>query len=66
MRAFIAIEAPEKYKGKIREIQKQFSDIGKITMTKEYHCTLKFLGEITEKQAEQVKENLRKIKMKIK
>jgi 2'-5' RNA ligase len=64
MRTFIAIEIPEEYKEKIKELQKEFSQLGNITLTKEYHCTIKFLGEITEKQAEDVKEKLRKIKMK--
>ncbi|MFH1332160.1 MAG: RNA 2',3'-cyclic phosphodiesterase [archaeon] len=64
MRTFIAIEIPEQYKEKIKEMQKEFSKLGNITITKEYHCTLKFLGEITEQQAEKVKEELRKIKMK--
>jgi len=64
MRMFIAIEIPEQYKEKIKEMQKEFSKLGNITMTKEYHFTLKFLGEITEQQAEKVREELRKIKMK--
>jgi len=64
MRVFIAIEIPDEYKEKIKEMQKEFSKLGNITMVKENHCTLKFLGEITEGQAEQVKDNLRKIKMK--
>lgn len=64
MRAFIAVEIPEEHREKIKEIQKEFSHLGNITTVKEYHCTLKFLGEITEKQVEQVKEQLKKIKMK--
>ncbi len=64
MRTFIAVEIPEEHKEKIKTIQKQFSGLGNINIVKEYHCTLKFLGEISEKQLEQVKEKLRKIKMK--
>ncbi|MEM4244745.1 MAG: RNA 2',3'-cyclic phosphodiesterase [Candidatus Nanoarchaeia archaeon] len=64
MRAFIAVEIPEEHKEKIKQIQKQFSNLGNINIVKEYHCTLKFLGDITEKQAEQIKEKLKKIKMK--
>ncbi len=64
MRAFIAVEIPEEHREKIREIQRQFSNLGNINLVKEYHCTLKFLGDITEKQTEQIKEKLKKIKMK--
>lgn len=64
MRVFIAVEIPKEHQEKIKEIQKQFSNLGNINFTKDYHCTLKFLGEISDKQAEQVKEKLRKIKMK--
>ncbi len=64
MRVFIAVEVPEEYKGKIRKIQEEFSKLGNINLVKDYHCTLKFLGEITEKQAGEVREKLRKIKMK--
>lgn len=64
MRAFIAVEIPEEHREKIKEIQKQFSNLGNMNIVKEYHCTLKFLGEITERQVEEVREKLRKIKMK--
>ncbi len=64
MRAFIAVEIPEEHRERIKEIQKQFSGLGNMNIVKEYHCTLKFLGEITDKEAEQVKEKLRKIEMK--
>jgi len=64
MRTFIAVEIPEEHKEKIKIIQKQFSNLGNINFTKDYHCTLKFLGEISSQHLEQVKEKLRKVKMK--
>ncbi len=64
MRVFIAVEVPEEHREELQRIQEEFSKLGNINLTKEYHCTLKFLGEITEKQVEEVKEKLRKIKMK--
>ncbi|MFH1210723.1 MAG: RNA 2',3'-cyclic phosphodiesterase [archaeon] len=64
MRTFIAVEIPKEHQEKIKGIQKQFSGLGNINLVKDYHCTLKFLGEIDEKQLQQVKEKLGKIKMK--
>ncbi len=64
MRVFIAVEAPEEYREKLQKIQEEFSKLGNINLVKDYHCTLKFLGEITEKQVEEIREKLRKIKMK--
>jgi len=53
MRAFIAIEMPENVNALLQNLQKRFTGQGKINFTKPpYHLTLKFLGEITQDQAE--------------
>ena len=62
MRVFIAIEVPfekefEKYKDKIRDFI-----VG--NFPKQFHLTLKFLGEINEEKIGKIKEELRKIKFK--
>jgi len=65
MRAFIAIETPEKISKTLREIQKKFEGLGKINFTKDpYHLTLKFLGDVTEDQTSKIKELLKNIKLK--
>ncbi|MDP2908819.1 MAG: RNA 2',3'-cyclic phosphodiesterase [Nanoarchaeota archaeon] len=65
MRAFIAIETPEEISKTLEEIQKKFKDAGKINFTKPpYHLTLKFLGDISEEQAEKIMSLLRNIKIR--
>lgn len=65
MRAFIAIETPEEIGSVLEEIQKKFKDAGKINFTKKpYHLTLKFLGDISEDQAEKIRSLLRNIKIR--
>src|SRR3989338_9054309 len=61
MRSFIAIELPEEAKDEIRRIQQELkkSNCLKASYTKEYHLTLKFLGEITPAASERAKEKLR-------
>ncbi len=63
MRTFISIEIPEDIKREILKIQKELPEFrGKLTETDNLHLTLKFLGEINEKKAEEVRKKLREIK----
>jgi len=65
MRCFIAVDIPEQLKEKIKEVQKKIVYGGvKPTEEENLHFTLKFLGEISNEQIEQVKEKLRQIKLK--
>lgn len=62
MRLFIALEL-DKLKEYFKEIQgKLASDNAKITLTKTYHLTLKFLGEVDEKDADLIRVSLKNIK----
>lgn len=61
MRAFIAIDLPEEAKEELRKVQK-FLKGGKFSLTKDFHITLKFLGELTPDKAEVIKEKLSPIK----
>jgi 2'-5' RNA ligase len=64
MRTFIAIDIPEKIKEEIVKIQNSLPEFkGKKTEFENLHLTLKFLGEVNEKQLELIKERLRKIKL---
>lgn len=62
MRCFIAIEIP--FAEEFNKYQEQIKDIGGFTFPKEFHLTLKFLGEVTEKDLDEVKNRLRKINFK--
>ncbi len=62
MRCFIAVELPEEAKNELRRLQQQIknsrgSDL-KASFTKDFHITLKFLGELTPPKAEEVKKKL--------
>lgn len=58
MRLFIAFDAPSE---ELIKLQKNF-DINGIKLVKEFHLTLKFLGEVNDDRVELIKEKLRKIK----
>lgn len=64
MRCFIAIDIPEDISRKLKELQKQFGNLASITFPKIFHLTLKFLGEISERQLEEIKIILRRVKFK--
>ena len=68
MRCFVAIELPEKTREEIykksSELEKKNLFKGKITEKENLHLTLKFLGEISEEKAEEVKKKLKEIKIK--
>ncbi len=65
MRIFISIDIPEEIKKEIIKIQEQLPEFkGKLTERENLHLTLKFLGEIDEKKAKEIKSRLREIKLK--
>ncbi len=65
MRTFIAVALPEQIKSYLAELQKEFiKDLKGISLVKDYHLTLKFLGYIENELLEKVKEKLSAIKFK--
>ncbi|HII15853.1 MAG TPA: RNA 2',3'-cyclic phosphodiesterase [Nanoarchaeota archaeon] len=65
MRAFLAIDLPDKVKDYLYDFQKKLKkDYVKINWVakKNLHLTLKFFGEVDEKKLEELKAELRKIK----
>lgn len=68
MRAFISVEISEEIKKNIVKIQnelfKQKLFDGKLTEPENLHLTLKFLGEISEKEAGEVQKKLKEINFK--
>jgi len=67
MRCFIAIDLPEEVKNELRRLQLQIknnSGSSKISLTKDFHITLKFLGDLTPQKVEFVKKNLGSCKFK--
>ena len=64
MRCFIAVDVPEELKDKIVEIQEKIKQVGanlKLVERENLHFTVKFLGEISDSQIEEVKEFLTKL-----
>lgn len=62
MRLFIAIELPEEIKSYLKDLQKQIiSDAAELTLTNDFHLTLKFLGEVEEKDVDFIKSTLKEI-----
>ncbi|MDD5086322.1 MAG: RNA 2',3'-cyclic phosphodiesterase [Candidatus Nanoarchaeia archaeon] len=63
MRCFIAFEVSDEAKQAFAEAQSQLDkENTKLKLTKDFHLTLKFLGEIDENKAEEVKSKLNEIK----
>lgn len=63
MRTFIAIEIPSEIKKILLEAQNQLDkDKAKLKITKDFHLTLKFLGEVDETKIEEIKQKLSEIK----
>jgi 2'-5' RNA ligase len=62
MRLFIAVEIPEQVKQVLLAAQEQLKLEGRMTKTKEFHLTLKFLGEVPEEKLEPLKQSLETIK----
>ncbi|VVB81747.1 RNA 2',3'-cyclic phosphodiesterase [uncultured archaeon] len=63
MRLFIAFDVSKEAKEHILEVQKQLTD-AKLTLTKSFHLTLKFLGEVTPAKAEEIKNKLKTVQFK--
>ncbi len=68
MRAFIAIDLPKDLKNKLHSFQNELKklDIIEGNWTKEYHLTLKFLGDITEDKLKEIEKVLAAIADKTK
>jgi len=63
MRLFIAIDVSKEAHDYVLELQKELTG-AKLTLTKSFHLTLKFLGEVTPAQADEVKKRLEKVQFK--
>ena len=63
MRLFIAIPVPEQVKDALLKAQEQMMGSARLTPAKEFHLTLKFLGETEEKDLEEVKNRLEQVKV---
>ncbi|NQV09284.1 RNA 2',3'-cyclic phosphodiesterase [Candidatus Woesearchaeota archaeon] len=61
MRTFIAVEVPEELKKYFVGLQKRLEEDAKIAFSKDFHLTLKFLGEIHEDKVEKVKNVLKEV-----
>lgn len=63
MRTFIALELSKEAKQEIKRLQELLPEFyGKLTEPENLHLTLKFLGDIEEKEAEEIIKRLGKIK----
>jgi 2'-5' RNA ligase len=62
MRLFIAFEIPEDIKQILIGLQDKIKFDGKATKVKQFHLTLKFLGEVEDSKVEQIVSGLSKIK----
>lgn len=63
MRAFIAIDLTEEIRNYLKEVQSRISN-GKLSLAKDFHLTLQFLGEVEEEKIPQIKKTLNQIKFK--
>ncbi len=65
MRLFIAIDLPEEVKEELAKAQNSLkSEKDKITIARELHLTLKFIGEVSDDEVDNIKKSLSKIKFK--
>lgn len=63
MRVFVAVDIPKGVMEDLKEIQKYLRE-AELKPVKDFHLTLKFLGEVSEPRVEEVKEALKQIKFK--
>ncbi len=63
MRLFIAFDVAEEVREHILKLQKQLTG-AKLTLAKNFHLTLKFLGEVTPTQLDQIKKKLANVKFR--
>ncbi|MEK6838057.1 MAG: RNA 2',3'-cyclic phosphodiesterase [Nanoarchaeota archaeon] len=68
MRAFVAVDLPEDVKNELVNAQKQLSPTAaaaaRISLVKDFHLTLKFLGDVTPAKVEVVKSCLSSVRFK--
>lgn len=64
MRLFIAFGVSEEAKEELKRLQKEFKDAGNIKFVKDFHCTLKFFGYVSDKEKNKVVECLKNFKFK--
>lgn len=62
MRLFIAFDVSEETERYLRELQKQLPADSKLSLAKEFHLTLKFLGDVDETTLEKIKSALSCVK----
>ncbi len=65
MRLFIAVNLPKEVKDYLWELKEEFRDLGKLKFEpkKNYHITLKFLGEVEENKLDYIKQKLSNVKL---
>ena len=63
MRIFVAVGVPKDVVEEVKKAQKSLKD-AKLKLVKDFHVTLKFLGEVPEPKVEEIKEALKQIKLK--
>ena len=61
MRLFIAIEVPEHIQEVLLKAQEQIKSSARLTLAKEFHLTLKFLGEVSDSKVEEIKLRLENV-----
>jgi len=62
MRLFIAFDVSEEVAVHLKEVQKQLqTDNVKLTLSKHSHLTLKFLGDLSAEQADEIKKQLESV-----
>ena len=66
MKLFIAVNLPREIKDYLFDFQKEFRSLGKFNFVpkKNYHVTLKFLGEIKEDKLDYIKQKLSNVNFK--
>lgn len=63
MRLFVAIDIPSEVSDYLVEVQKKISKVrSKINYVKDFHITLKFLGEVEDADVGMIKEKLKAVK----
>jgi 2'-5' RNA ligase len=63
MRLFTAIELPKELEEQVSKLKEKLkTDSAGMTITKDNHLTLKFLGDVEDSKADEIKEALRKVR----
>jgi len=63
MRVFVAVSVPKDVVEELRKAQKCLKD-AKLKLVKDFHLTLKFLGEVPESKVDDIKDALKQIRFK--